>query len=172
MRALYGENKKITDGNYDKSLAVKCINGTFVGKKEKNVIAFRGIPFVGKQPVGELRWKAPVEFAPDDVVYEAHYFGQGIIDEMRPHLQHHDTGAFMGDFFLLLGDFLLLVSNLFLLPGNFLVLPDDFLLMTAVLLDLIGQDEAVHGQRGEDVAEVYEREDIGEQVYGQRDHDR
>ena len=33
MRALYGENKKITDDNYDKSLAVKCINGTFVGKK-------------------------------------------------------------------------------------------------------------------------------------------
>ena len=31
-RARYGENKKITDGNYDKSLAVKCINGTFVGQ--------------------------------------------------------------------------------------------------------------------------------------------
>ena len=25
LRALYGENKKITDGNYDRSLAVKCI---------------------------------------------------------------------------------------------------------------------------------------------------
>ena len=32
MMALYGENKRITDGNYDKSLAVKCVNGTFVGK--------------------------------------------------------------------------------------------------------------------------------------------
>ena len=84
MRALYGENKKITDGNYDKSLAVKCINGTFVGKKEKNVIAFRGIPFVGKQPVGELRWKAPVEFAPDDGVYEAHYFGTVPVQGMDP----------------------------------------------------------------------------------------
>ena len=31
-RARYGENSKITDGNYDKSLAVKCINGTFVGQ--------------------------------------------------------------------------------------------------------------------------------------------
>ena len=30
---MYGENKRITDGNYDKSLAVKCINGTYVGKK-------------------------------------------------------------------------------------------------------------------------------------------
>ena len=75
MRALYGENKKITDGCYDESLAVKCINGTFVGKKEEDVIAYRGIPFVGEQPVGEYRWKAPVEFVPDDGVYEAHYFG-------------------------------------------------------------------------------------------------
>ena len=33
MQALYGENKKITDGNYDKSLAVKCVNGTFVGRQ-------------------------------------------------------------------------------------------------------------------------------------------
>ena len=32
LRALYGVNKRITDGSYDKSLAVKCINGTFVGK--------------------------------------------------------------------------------------------------------------------------------------------
>jgi para-nitrobenzyl esterase len=47
LRALYGENKKITDGNYDRSLAVKCINGTFVGRKTNNVIAFKGIPFVG-----------------------------------------------------------------------------------------------------------------------------
>ena len=40
MRALYGENKKITDGNYDKALVVKCVNGTFVGKKAGHVIAF------------------------------------------------------------------------------------------------------------------------------------
>jgi len=33
VRADYGENRKISDGNYDKSLAVKCINGTFVGRK-------------------------------------------------------------------------------------------------------------------------------------------
>ena len=76
MQALYGENKKITDGNYDQSLAAKCVNGTFVGRKEKNVIAFKGIPFVGKQPVGEYRWKAPVDCVPDDGVYEAYYFGK------------------------------------------------------------------------------------------------
>ena len=77
MQALYGENKKITDGNYDKALAVKCVNGTFVGKKtDDNVIAYKGIPFVGKQPVGELRWKAPVDCVPDDGVYEAYYIGK------------------------------------------------------------------------------------------------
>ena len=68
------ENKKITDGNYDKSLAVKCINGTFVGKKAENIISYKGIPFVGQQPVGNLRWKAPVDFAPDGGVYEAFNF--------------------------------------------------------------------------------------------------
>lgn len=76
MLSLYGENKKITDGNYDKSLAVKCINGTFVGKKSENVIAYKGIPFVGQQPVGDLRWKAPVDIVPDDGVYEAYYNGK------------------------------------------------------------------------------------------------
>ena len=73
MKSQYGENLKITDGNYDKSLAVKCINGTFVGKKTEGVIAFKGIPFVGQQPVGDLRWKAPVDVVPDDGVYEAYY---------------------------------------------------------------------------------------------------
>lgn len=75
-RAQYGENKKITDGNYDESLAVKCVNGTFVGRKADNTIVYRGIPFVGEQPVGELRWKAPVDVAPDDGVYEAYYNGK------------------------------------------------------------------------------------------------
>ena len=74
--AQYGENKKIINNNYDKSLAVKCINGTFVGKKAENVVAYKGIPFVGKQPVGELRWKAPVDAAADDGIYEAYYYGK------------------------------------------------------------------------------------------------
>ena len=71
-----GMNKKITDGNYDKSLAVKCVNGTFVGKKTENVIAYKGIPFVGKQPVGNLRWKAPVDVTPNEGVYEAYNYGK------------------------------------------------------------------------------------------------
>ena len=76
MKSLYGENKEITNGDFDQSLAVKCINGTFVGKKRDNIIAFKGIPFVGQQPVGDLRWKAPVEVVPDDRVYEAYYYAK------------------------------------------------------------------------------------------------
>ena len=73
-KVMNNENKKITDGSYDKSLSVKCINGTFVGKKEDNIISYKGIPFVGQQPVGNLRWKAPVDFGPDGGVYEAFHF--------------------------------------------------------------------------------------------------
>ena len=84
IMSQYGENKQITDGNYDKSLAVKCVNGTFVGKKDDGIIAYKGIPFVGKQPVGELRWKAPVEFVPDDGVYEACYNAKTPCQEEDP----------------------------------------------------------------------------------------
>ena len=74
LHGMYGgENKQITNGDYNKSLAVKCINGTFVGKKTDNIIVYRGIPYVGKQPVGDLRWKAPVDAGPNDGVYEAYY---------------------------------------------------------------------------------------------------
>ena len=74
LKEMYGgENKPITDGNYDQSLAVKCINGTFVGRKTENITVFRGIPYVGKQPVGDLRWKAPVDAVPNEGVYEAYY---------------------------------------------------------------------------------------------------
>ena len=72
-------NKKITDGNYDKSLAVKCVNGTFVGKKTENIISYKGIPFVGQQPVGNLRWKAPVDVTPSNDVYEAYNYGKSPI---------------------------------------------------------------------------------------------
>ena len=73
LRAQYGENRRITDDNYDKSLAVKCVNGTFVGKETDGIVVYKGIPFVGEQPVGNLRWKAPVDVVPDDGVYEAYY---------------------------------------------------------------------------------------------------
>ena len=35
LMAQYGENRQIADGNYDPSLAVKCINGTLPLRMEK-----------------------------------------------------------------------------------------------------------------------------------------
>ena len=61
MRAMAGENQEIT-GAYDEALAARCRNGTFVGLKEGNVIAFKGVPFA-EPPVGALRWKPPVPAA-------------------------------------------------------------------------------------------------------------
>ena len=84
MEDLYGENKKITNDNYDKSLAVKCVNGTFVGKKANGTIAYKGIPFVGEQPTGEHRWKAPVQYTADDGVYEAYYNGKSPCQAKSP----------------------------------------------------------------------------------------
>ena len=75
MQSIYGENQRIT-GSYDKSLAVKCVNGTFVGERNGEILSFKGIPFVAEQPVGKNRFKRPVPFAPDDGVYEARYFGK------------------------------------------------------------------------------------------------
>ena len=89
VRARYGENKKITDEKYDKALAVKCVNGTFVGKKEKNVISYKGVPFVGEQPAGKNRFKKPVPFEKDEGVYEAYHFAKGSLQPESP----DDAGA-------------------------------------------------------------------------------
>jgi len=89
VRSWYGENKTITDGNYDKSLAVKCINGTFVGKQADSTIVFRGIPYVGQQPAGSLRWKAPVDVVPCDSIYEAYYNGKTAIQQEEAELSSY-----------------------------------------------------------------------------------
>jgi len=89
MQARYGENKRITDSHYDRSLAVKCVNGTFVGKKTDGIIAFKGIPFVGEQPVGKNRFKKPVPFGKDEGIYEAYHFGKGALQPETP----DDRGA-------------------------------------------------------------------------------
>ena len=88
IRARYGENRRI-NGDYDKELAVKCINGTFVGVKEGDIIAYKGIPFVGEQPVGKNRYKKPVPFRTDEGVYEAYHFGKGSLQPETP----DDAGA-------------------------------------------------------------------------------
>ncbi len=70
------DNPVSTPEDQQNPLAVKCINGTFIGQKTDNIISYLGIPFVGQQPVGNLRWKAPVDVTPDDGVYEAYYYGK------------------------------------------------------------------------------------------------
>lgn len=69
----YQQNRPITDG-FDADCVARCTNGTFVGKQDDGVVAFRGIPFA-KAPVGELRWRAPVPAEPSDGVFEAYYNG-------------------------------------------------------------------------------------------------
>ena len=76
QKNVFIENKRITDSNYEKSLAVKCVNGTFVGRETDGIVSYKGIPFVGKQPVGDLRWKAPVDVVPNDGVYEAYDYAK------------------------------------------------------------------------------------------------
>ena len=63
-------------GDYDKTHAVKCINGTFVGTEEHGVASWLGIPYA-KPPVGERRFKAPEYVDASDKVFEAKYYGKG-----------------------------------------------------------------------------------------------
>ena len=63
-------------GDYDKTHAVKCINGTFVGTEEHGVASWLGIPYA-KPPVGERRFKEPEYVDAGDGVFEARYYGKG-----------------------------------------------------------------------------------------------
>jgi para-nitrobenzyl esterase len=73
----YGVNRPV-DGGYDPALAVKCRNGTFVGRMQDGVLCFRGIPFA-LPPTDERRWHKPVPVPDDDGVYEAYYNGKSPI---------------------------------------------------------------------------------------------
>ena len=68
-------NSEIT-GDYDKTHAVKCVNGTFVGTEENGVASWLGIPYA-KPPVGERRFKAPEYVDACDRIFEARYYGKG-----------------------------------------------------------------------------------------------
>ena len=71
----YKVNKEIKNDDYDKSLSVKCYNGTFVGLKNGNVISYKGIPYA-QPPIGNLRYKPSLKVLQSDKIYEAYYFGK------------------------------------------------------------------------------------------------
>lgn len=69
----YKPNVEIT-GQYDTNLAVKCENGTFVGQKQDDVIAWRGIPYA-TQPVSDRRFRPAIAPKKSDKVFQAYYYG-------------------------------------------------------------------------------------------------
>ena len=78
----YAPNNEIT-GEYDESLAAKCFNGIFVGKKREDVNIWKGIPFC-KQPVGELRFREPQPAEASSKVYEAYNFMKSCMQSIDP----------------------------------------------------------------------------------------
>ena len=70
----YKENMEIK-GDYDESLAIKCLNGIFVDKKDGNVISYKGIPYA-EPPIKNLRFLPPVNLNFSSKVYESYYFGK------------------------------------------------------------------------------------------------
>ena len=77
MQALYGENKVI-EGVYPDSLAVETANGIFVGQRDSNLLAFKGIPYA-LQPTGDRRWQVAKPEPDSRLVREAKYFGHSAI---------------------------------------------------------------------------------------------
>ena len=100
---------------HDKHIVMPCLFHSQIGAgvlqffgKWNGTLASDGIE-IPAQIVGKIHRDLPcfqgIELAK---AVDAH---QGIIDEMRPHLQHHDIGALISDFPLLQGNFFLLFGN-------------------------------------------------------------
>ena len=83
MAALYGENKVI-NGAYPDSLAVEVDNGIFVGQRDSNLLAFKGVPYA-LQPTGERRWQVAKPEPDSRLVREAKYFGHTSIQSRSQH---------------------------------------------------------------------------------------
>ena len=83
MAALYGENKVI-DGAYPDSLAVEVDNGIFVGHRDSNLLAFKGVPYA-LQPTGDRRWQVAKPEPDSRLVREAKYFGHTSIQSRSQH---------------------------------------------------------------------------------------
>ena len=79
----------------DSSLSVKCNNGVFTGAKDADtgILSFKGIPYA-KAPVGELRWKAPVEPDDSDEKFDATEYGKACL---QTESTEHVWGKPMGE---------------------------------------------------------------------------
>lgn len=79
MNKCMTNEKQLQKAADDKPVAV-CTNGRFIGthEDETGVVTFKGIPFA-KQPVGDLRWKAPQTAEKSDEVFEAVEFGPSAV---------------------------------------------------------------------------------------------
>ena len=74
MQSRAGENHTLSEIPENVPTAV-CRNGTFVGKKEGDVLVFRGISFA-EPPIGPLRWKDPVPAENRQDIREEYYYGK------------------------------------------------------------------------------------------------
>ena len=72
FKKTYKKNNRLETIPKD-SFPVKCLNGTFLGKEEENIISYKGIPFA-KPPIKNLRWKPPLDCDNSDDIFEAFTF--------------------------------------------------------------------------------------------------
>ncbi|MEU7004903.1 carboxylesterase family protein [Nonomuraea sp. NPDC046570] len=67
---------------YPRHLVAEARTGRYAGRMEDGVLCFRSIEYA-EQPVGDLRWKAPVQLKRSDEVHEAYAYGLTSIQPWR-----------------------------------------------------------------------------------------
>ena len=79
IKKKYKKNNKL-ESIPENSFPVKCLNGTFLGKEEENIISYKGIPFA-QPPIKNLRWRPPLECENSNDIYEAYTFQKSPIQK-------------------------------------------------------------------------------------------
>ncbi len=87
-----GTNAEI-EGDVGKNPVACTETGKYVGKKDKEVTRFLGIPYA-KAPIGDYRWKKPIPVDKSDKTYEAFYLGNA---EIQPNSSHSILTRFKQD---------------------------------------------------------------------------
>lgn len=68
------DNAAEDSANKTEPVKIKCENGVMLGKTQDGVTSFKGVAYA-KQPVGDLRWKAPQAPEASDEEVECYKFG-------------------------------------------------------------------------------------------------